>query len=105
MPPLGHDAGGYEDGLSGDRNPGALQQHAEENDQVPVVADQGEDMVYGLQGLPILLLTRQTVRVKGAGCPYSPSCRQRVFSETDRFYSPIPNKAGSRNGDFAPQCP
>src|SRR5215213_9958653 len=69
MPPLGHDAGGYEYGLSGDRDPGALQQHAEENDQVPVLADQGEDMVYGLQGLPILLLTRQTVRAKGGGLP------------------------------------
>jgi hypothetical protein len=54
MPSLDHDPSGYKDGLSGKRNPDTLQHHPQEDDQVAVVANQGEDLVYGLQGLMIL---------------------------------------------------
>ena len=47
VPPLGHDTRGQEDGLSGQRHPRALEHHAEEDNQVPVLRDEGEDMVYG----------------------------------------------------------
>lgn len=40
---------GYEDGLSGEWNPDALQHHAKEDDQVPVLTNQREDLVCGLQ--------------------------------------------------------
>ena len=55
---LDDDAGGYEDSLSGERNPAALQQHPKEDNQVSVLSDQGENLVYGLQSLIILLTQR-----------------------------------------------
>jgi len=40
---------GYEDGLTGEWDPDALQHHPEEDDQVPVLSDQREKLVCGLQ--------------------------------------------------------
>jgi hypothetical protein len=42
---LGEDARGYEDGLARQRHPRALGHHPEEDDQVPVVDDQVEDLL------------------------------------------------------------
>ena len=52
---LDHCASGYEDGFSGEWYPAALQQHSKEDNQVSILSDQGEDLVYGRQGLMILL--------------------------------------------------
>jgi hypothetical protein len=65
---LDHNPSGYEDGLSGKRDPDTLEHHPQENNEVSVLADQGENVVYGLQGL-MILLTYQTVRVKESGLP------------------------------------
>jgi hypothetical protein len=46
VPPLDQDASGKEYGLPGQRHPGALQHHPEEDDQVTVVLDEGEDPVH-----------------------------------------------------------
>jgi hypothetical protein len=46
VPPLGQDAGGKEDGLAGERHSGALQHHPEEDDEVAVVLDEGEDLLH-----------------------------------------------------------
>jgi hypothetical protein len=55
VPLLDHDPSGYEDGLPRERDPSALQHHAQEHDQVPILPDQREDLVYGLQASIILL--------------------------------------------------
>lgn len=39
----------YKDGLAGERNPDTLHHHPEEDDQVPALTDQREDLVYSLQ--------------------------------------------------------
>src|SRR5215208_4444004 len=44
--PLNQDAGGEQDGITGQRHPGALQHHPEEDDQVTVVFDEGEDPIH-----------------------------------------------------------
>ena len=62
---MDHDTRGNKDGLSGERNPDALEHHPEEDDQVSVLADQGENVVYGLQDLPILS-TQEPVRRKAS---------------------------------------
>jgi hypothetical protein len=93
MTSLDHDARGYEDGLSGKWNPYTLEHHPQEDDQVTVLAYQGENIVYGLQGL-MILLTYQTVQAKGSRLPLSIhriaekrysrklGFRCKVFSET-----------------------
>jgi hypothetical protein len=40
--------GGDEDGLTGERYPNTLHHHAEDDEQVPVLADQREDLVHAL---------------------------------------------------------
>jgi hypothetical protein len=40
------DAGGEEYGLTGHRHPGTLKHHPEEDDQVTVVLDEGEDPIH-----------------------------------------------------------
>jgi hypothetical protein len=37
-----------EDGFAGERYPDTLHHYAEEDDQVPVLADQREDLIHGL---------------------------------------------------------
>src|SRR5215208_962246 len=46
VPPLDQDAGGEEYGLAGQRYPGALEHHPEEDDQVAVVLDEREGPVH-----------------------------------------------------------
>jgi hypothetical protein len=46
VPPLRQDSCGDEDSLTGQRNTRALGHHPEEEDQVAVVGDEGEDPVH-----------------------------------------------------------
>ena len=64
MPSLDHDPRGYEDSLSRERDTDTLQHHPNEDDQISVLADQRENVVYGLQSV-MILLTYKTVQVKG----------------------------------------
>jgi hypothetical protein len=43
---MDQDTGGEEYGLTGQRHPGALKHHPEEDDQVAVVLDEGEDPIH-----------------------------------------------------------
>ena len=42
---MDHDAGGYENGLSRERDPYTLEHHSKEDKQVSVLSDQGENLV------------------------------------------------------------
>src|SRR5215212_4097257 len=67
MPLLDYDAGGYENGLSRERDPYTLQHHSKEDKQVSVLTNQGENLVYGGHVVVILLL------------PYNHTARGRLL--------------------------
>src|SRR5215212_9332800 len=67
MPLLDYDAGGYENGLSRERDPYTLQHHSKEDKQASVLTNQGENLVYGGHVVVILLL------------PYNHTARGRLL--------------------------
>ena len=80
---LGCDASGYEDGFSREGYPATLQQHPKEDNQVSVLSDKGEDVVYGRQGLIILLAPQAaSIHRESKEASRKLGFRQISFSET-----------------------
>jgi hypothetical protein len=88
VPLLNHNAGGYENGLSRERDPYTLQHNPNEDKQVSVLSDQGESLIYGGHVVVILLLAyNYTARGRLLGTDMTPldaraclrACKVRVL--------------------------